>query len=566
MKGALELCRNNTFVIAQAAEDFRTALSRHRELESFIMDGKLSLCIRREKRSNNFAAIQASPENILEILRKNALMARHYFRVEPHGSLCVANMGCLCWAEDITIGGEREHVLYIRTGRMYCFANIQELNEFAGLGGKNAKCFQEQYSLMYGSCEDYKLELLLLRKLGSGSEGTVHMVKVMDLKPFQGASSGNQAATTSRGPTTDSEDLVIANYRTRFFALKIYTIRLDQELSLEEVLGHNRGEKEHEHSQLGTLNESVVRVYQILRIAPDPTLEISWHGAHCGILMEYMDGSLDDVLRKESDKPVSHTDALLKKSLDLMEQLAVALQVFHDNKKCHGDLKPENVLYKHNRSTDSGLQLKLADLSAMMCTPLYSPSERKLKPESDVNALGLMFFFLVQWRVGPGCRKMPQELKTLIEEMLGASEKRPGVGDVVKSLQETRRLQMARNDERLHKIWNSSDREISEGQELRLTKLEVCIYQETMTRFTLVPETFELLKKQVQEIVTDYRRDSNHRIHSYKYFDDKDKWYYEVRGGCGGNYDEVMRQVKRSGSLNIKVCLERNNVSHVHVA
>ena len=77
-----------------------------------------------------------------------------------------------------------------------------------------------------------------------------------------------------------------------------------------------------------------------------------------------------------------------------MQQLAVALQVFHDNKKCHGDLKPENVLYKHNRSTDSGLQLKLADLSAMMCTPLYRPSERKLKPESDVNALGLMFFFL----------------------------------------------------------------------------------------------------------------------------------------------------------------------------
>ena len=254
------------------------------------------------------------------------------------------------------------------------------------------------------------------------------------------------------------------NSNNKTFALKVYKCHLDQETP-ERLLGHDRGENEYNLAKGECTNPNspdietnrrifeesgpafacerkisgLVEIYEQLRLAPDCKVEeLRWQGAACGILMELMDGNLEELLEQRRKPCTEQSESFrlerfrLERSLFLMKDLALALQELHGRSQSHGDIKLRNVLYKHDQRQSSGVQVKLADLTTMMQT--YTAVEAGSPLQGDVYALGVTFFGILHQLPAPGFCKMPKQLKDLLVKMLQPAE-RPKIKEVVETLE-----------------------------------------------------------------------------------------------------------------------------------
>lgn len=106
-------------------------------------------------------------------------------------------------------------------------------------------------------------------------------------------------------------------------------------------------------------------------------------------------GSLKDLL--------DSTTVSLQDNLELIAQIASALDYIHQHKIVHRDLKPTNILVDYNRNTylaDFGLARLLSQTTQPLHTghgtPPYAPPEQhmasRLTPQSDLFSLGILFY------------------------------------------------------------------------------------------------------------------------------------------------------------------------------
>ena len=217
---------------------------------------------------------------------------------------------------------------------------------------------------------------------------------------------------------------------------------------------------------------SVVSVFEI-GLLPDSTPYI---------LMEYLDGQplskRIGELAKQFDTTPKGAAARIVWSLQLVRQLASALQALHERGVIHRDLKPDNVVIVKDREAPSGERAKLLDfgiakigdefapagespfpgvpaqvktaLGALLGTPVYMAPEQwrgkgNVDHRADLYALGCILFELLTgrppygasaiaqlmqmhvWQEPPSAlfeqRGVPRQLAELVQKMLA---KEPG--------------------------------------------------------------------------------------------------------------------------------------------
>ncbi|WP_063709013.1 serine/threonine-protein kinase [Rhodopirellula sallentina] len=118
--------------------------------------------------------------------------------------------------------------------------------------------------------------------------------------------------------------------------------------------------------------------------------------------MEYIDGEdLQSLIRRIGRLP-------LTKVLELAQQLCSGLAAAHEKGVVHRDLKPANVMIDGQgcaKLTDFGVARKFdgeGDSDGLMGTPLYMAPEqyfeRQTSPQSDVFALGIIFYEMLTGR------------------------------------------------------------------------------------------------------------------------------------------------------------------------
>jgi serine/threonine protein kinase len=131
-------------------------------------------------------------------------------------------------------------------------------------------------------------------------------------------------------------------------------------------------------------------------------------GDHHFFVMEYVDGETvyDRVIK---DKRMSESEAI-----DIVKQVAMALQHAHEKGFIHRDIKPKNIMISSSgtvKLADLGLARAMTDLQAAKAeagraygTPYYiSPEqirgEMKIGPPADIYGLGATFYHMVTGRL-----------------------------------------------------------------------------------------------------------------------------------------------------------------------
>jgi serine/threonine-protein kinase len=141
-------------------------------------------------------------------------------------------------------------------------------------------------------------------------------------------------------------------------------------------------------------------------------------GEHHYFVMEFVDGpTVHD--RVVNDKIISEAEAI-----DIVRQVALALQHAHDRGFIHRDIKPKNVMITQSgrvKLADLGLARALSDKDAAIAeagraygTPYYISPEQirgevKIGPPADIYGLGATFYHMVTGRVPYG-GKNPSEV------------------------------------------------------------------------------------------------------------------------------------------------------------
>ncbi len=146
------------------------------------------------------------------------------------------------------------------------------------------------------------------------------------------------------------------------------------------------------------------------------------------IAMEYVDGkSLVDIPKDSMS---------LKKKLEIVIQIAEALQHAHENQIIHRDIKPENIMISKNgevKITDFGLARPLMQSSnitqenVVIGTPLYMSPEQiqgmKLTCATDIYSLGIVLYELITGRTP----FMDRDTTSLLHKILSESPKSPNL-------------------------------------------------------------------------------------------------------------------------------------------
>ncbi len=172
--------------------------------------------------------------------------------------------------------------------------------------------------------------------------------------------------------------------------------------------------------------------------------DVGKHEKHFYIAMDYLPGaSCKDLIKEEQIKPVQ--------ALQIIKDLASALDYVHQQGFLHCDVKPDNVLFRSNGSailTDFGIAKEIDSTDnnhTIAGTPHYmSPEQaqgKKLDATSDIYSLGVLLFEMLTFKrpysgkdavavaikhVSAPIPELPDEFsafKSLINKMLA---KRPG--------------------------------------------------------------------------------------------------------------------------------------------
>ncbi|TGO02110.1 hypothetical protein PN36_30295 [Candidatus Thiomargarita nelsonii] len=154
----------------------------------------------------------------------------------------------------------------------------------------------------------------------------------------------------------------------------------------------------------GDINEVFKELFAINKIASEFVPKMLDYGYtdknHAYFVTEYIEDSVDGEAWLKKYGPMD-----LETSLDVGLQVAKALQLAHDNKIYHLNLKPANLLLKH---TESGISVKITDFglsqvaSSVICgTSDYAPPEQRsfnslsvLDAKNDVFAFGATMYHL----------------------------------------------------------------------------------------------------------------------------------------------------------------------------
>lgn len=129
----------------------------------------------------------------------------------------------------------------------------------------------------------------------------------------------------------------------------------------------------------------------------------------------------------------------MKKSIDILMQVAYALAHLHSHGVIHGDLKPENILITEDAQVkviDFGIALLHEEVkkaakksSRIIGTPTYMSPEQKENPSavsfaSDIYALGIIAYELFIGKLSFGVihlSQVPKELRAILEKALAIS-------------------------------------------------------------------------------------------------------------------------------------------------
>jgi eukaryotic-like serine/threonine-protein kinase len=129
----------------------------------------------------------------------------------------------------------------------------------------------------------------------------------------------------------------------------------------------------------------------------------------------------------------------MKKSIDILMQVAYALAHLHSHGVIHGDLKPENILMTEDgevKVIDFGIARLHEEVkknkgksSKMIGTPTYMSPEQKEDPSSisfasDIYALGIIAYELFIGKLSFGVihlSQVPKGLRTILEKALAVS-------------------------------------------------------------------------------------------------------------------------------------------------
>jgi len=141
-------------------------------------------------------------------------------------------------------------------------------------------------------------------------------------------------------------------------------------------------------------------------------------GEHHYFVMEYVDGET------VYDELVKHKRISEKKAIDIVQQVAKALQHAHAKGFIHRDIKPKNIMITRERAVklaDLGLARAVSDKDAAQAeagraygTPYYISPEQirgsvKIGAQADIYGLGATFYHMVTGRV-PYDGKNPSEV------------------------------------------------------------------------------------------------------------------------------------------------------------
>ncbi len=157
----------------------------------------------------------------------------------------------------------------------------------------------------------------------------------------------------------------------------------------------------------------------------------TWEGG-LYIAMEFIQGiSLSQFIMQHS--------LSLKRSLEIILQVAYALCHLHTHRVIHRDLKPENILITEDgevKVIDFGIAAlhedgSLSQPKSFMGTPTYmSPEQKedssKASYSSDIYALGIITYELVVGKLSYGVLNLslvPKGLRTILEKALAVSPK-----------------------------------------------------------------------------------------------------------------------------------------------
>ncbi len=127
----------------------------------------------------------------------------------------------------------------------------------------------------------------------------------------------------------------------------------------------------------------------------------------------------------------------MKKSIDILMQVAYALAHLHSHGVIHGDLKPENILMTEDgevKVIDFGIarlhdEIKRGKSSKIIGTPTYMSPEQKEDPSSisfasDIYALGIIAYELFIGKLSFGVihlSQVPKGLRLILEKALAVS-------------------------------------------------------------------------------------------------------------------------------------------------